>query len=517
MEYGAEWLEYINLSFEYVGDNDSADVKIGFEYGDCPYVSWLTVGTDCRNIPQDEASINFIGMTDENGDVFDDPEYEPYVKADILRSYGAMLGLGFEHRSPESDIVFINPSTTLNRNKLIGHFGVSIQQIIDEIITLYTTEQTKYTAYDGTSIMVLPLPGSILVSKSYAGEGNFELSATDKCFIAALYPKTFDIEWVCDAFGYAGGDLYTDASDNLYFFRSLDPDLPSETSLKLMKMDTQGVITELFTVPSQYLSLSNALAVDNSGIIYLVNANSGNMWQFDATGTLLKTFSNHLSSASYVYYGEAIGVLDNNQLVYVAGLSNISSYSSSLYTNIFAYRYDSGTDVSTSITGLPLNGLLPLNNYQEAAVSINNLVYLRYYWGDNNNLIKLDTDAGTYSLFTPAFAADDISNAATIENGEPYIMGLSASRDIADITFLRSGLYEVSPGCGGWRDFLLTYNPNCDSSCEVRNFGMLPASISKPDGTVINNIEYFYTASTRNGKITYVLGVPGLYKVTNHR
>jgi hypothetical protein len=38
-EYGAEWLEYANLSFEYVEDPTEADVKIGFDYDPYPYVS----------------------------------------------------------------------------------------------------------------------------------------------------------------------------------------------------------------------------------------------------------------------------------------------------------------------------------------------------------------------------------------------------------------------------------------------------------------------------------------------
>jgi hypothetical protein len=359
--------------------------------------------------------------------------------------------------------------------------------------------------------MVLPMPGYLFVNPRDGTDGNLELSATDKCFIAALYPKTFDIEWVCDAFGYAGGFLTTDVYDNLYFFRQ------DGTDRKLMKMNPQGLITELFTVPSQYLSLSIDLVVDDSGIIYLSDADAGNIWQFSSAGTLLKTFNRQLSVMSYISYGQAMGVLDNNQLIYVAGLSNTPSPVSSSYNAIWAYKYDSGTDASTSITELPFNMPLPLTYYYKAAVSINNFVYLRCGWGDDN-LIKLDTDAGTYSLLTPAYAADDISNAATIENGEPYIKGLSASRDIADISFLRTGYYEVSPGCGQRRDFLMTYNPNCDSSCEVRNFGMLPTSITKPDGTTITTIGYSFTASTRNGKITYVLSANnGLFKVTNHR
>lgn len=495
IEYGAEWLEYINLSFEYVGDTDSADVKIGFEYGDCPYVSWVTIGTDCKNIPQDEASINFVALTDENGDPLEGLDMS-YIRADILRSYGAMLGLGFEHRSPNSTVVFMDPSKTLNRNRLIGYFGVSILQIIDEILTFYTTEQTKYTAYDGTSIMMLPMPGYLFVDPRDGTAGNFELSATDKCFIAALYPKTFDIEWVCDAFSAAGGVLCTDVYDNLYFFQQ-------DGAMKLMKMDTQGVITELFTIPSQYLSLDIDLAVDNSGIIYLSNGNNGNMWQFSPAGTLLKTFDRQLSSTSYIAYRDAIGVLDNNQLVYVAGHSNTASS----YNDIWSYKYDSGTDVSTPITPLPLQ------NYHEVAVASNNLVYTL----GTNAITKLDANAGTYSIFTPAYADDDISNAAIWTGGSPSMLGLSASRDISDITFLRMGLYEVSPGCGQMRYFLFTYNPNCDSSCEVRNFGMLPLSITKPDGTVVTNLFYNFTASTRNGKITYVTNNDGLYKITNHR
>jgi hypothetical protein len=501
--YGAEWMEYANIHFKYLeyGSNENADVKIGFDYDPYPYVSWVTVGTDCKAIPQDEPSINLVYVVDWEGNVFTDPADDEIVRAEILRAYGAMLGLGFEHQSPDAPNILINANTTQNQNKLVNYFGAPILNIIDEILVTYTQAQTKYTAYDETSIMVLPVSRAIVTSPIYTTLGNFELSATDKCFIAALYPKIFQAELVCYALGGAGDVLYIDAYDNLYFFQDA-----VGTGKQLVKMTPNGVITNLFIVPSTYLNLKTKLAVDNAGYIYL--SNSVNMWQFDATGTLLHTFNRQLSSNLFASFGCAIGVLDNNDLFCVVGLSSISNPGSSGYSSIEGFLYNAGVPTSI-IENLPMAPPLPFNDYLGAAVSNNNLLYVRY--GGGNDLMQLNTNAGTHSVLTPDFSIDDILNLAIAPNGAPKIVGVSASRDIDDVTFFRRGVYEVSPGCGRFIHFLYTYNPNCDSSCEVRNLGALPAN------TLLPEIVFDFAATTRDGKITYVLAAYSLYKVTKHR
>jgi hypothetical protein len=409
-----------------------------------------------------------------------------------------MLGLGFEHRSPDAPDILIDAKTPHNQNKLVNYFGMPILQIIDEILLFYTQAQTKYTAYDPTSIMVLPMGRTIVRRPSDATLGNFDLSTTDKCFIAALYPKTFQIEWLCSAVAGTQGFLSIDADDNVYFFRS-------NAGLRLTKLTPGGVISELFTVPSECFHYDTRVAIDNSDRIYL--SNGRDMFQFDPPYTSSTQVTREQPSGALAYFNVPC-MLDNNELVYTAGLLIPGTTG---FNAIESFRYNSGTDVTSSIASFPLS-LSPFS-YLEATVSNNNLVYMQY--GTGNSMIKLDTDAGSFTWLTPAIEANDISNLSLDIDGAPFIKGLSASRDIDEVTFLRMGFYEISPGCGQHRYFLFAYNPNCDSSCEVRNFGMLPISMNI-DGVIGNNLEYSKVVTTRDGETTYILG-PGLLKITNHR
>lgn len=94
--YAAQWLEYANLKFEYVSAGDNADVKIGFDL-DTRFLAWSTIGMDCKAIPQNEPYLNFVWLEEDE---------DTFIKGEVLRSFGHVLGLGFEHRNPDSLIVF---------------------------------------------------------------------------------------------------------------------------------------------------------------------------------------------------------------------------------------------------------------------------------------------------------------------------------------------------------------------------------------------------------------------------
>lgn len=202
-QYAAEWLQYANLKFEYVGAGDNADVKVGFEWGDeFPYISWSTIGTDCQQVPQDEASLNFVGLEGEE-------DYD-FVRSEVLRGFGHILGLGFEHRNPNSPIVF-KYTTATEKNRLASYFGLSMDDILEHIIPLYEVDHTNYTEYDSESIMLLPIPGTFLTNPKFGTAQNLELSETDKTFIAGLYPKYYLKEtniWSAERGVAANGQLY---------------------------------------------------------------------------------------------------------------------------------------------------------------------------------------------------------------------------------------------------------------------------------------------------------------------
>lgn len=174
-QYAAEWLEYANLYFEYVGTEQDADVKIGFKL-DNRKLAWSTIGTDCKAIPQNEASLNLVLNGTENASV---------IKGEILRGFGHVLGLGFEHKNPYSPIEF-SDMATMYYQMFCNLSATDIQ----ELLPYYTTDQTNHTTYDPLSIMVLEIPSMIVSDPSYATTYNRELSEMDKNFIDSLYPTT---------------------------------------------------------------------------------------------------------------------------------------------------------------------------------------------------------------------------------------------------------------------------------------------------------------------------------------
>lgn len=170
-QYAAEWLTYANLTFMYVAPGEDADVKIGFDT-DERWLAWSAIGTDCQLIPQDEVSLNFVWLEDEGASG---------VKAEVLRGFGHVLGLGFEHKNPGSNVQF-------KSNELVAEEYNLSEADVQELITLYSTDQTNFTAYDKSSIMTISIPRTLVTKPIYATSRNTELSELDKEFIAGLYP-----------------------------------------------------------------------------------------------------------------------------------------------------------------------------------------------------------------------------------------------------------------------------------------------------------------------------------------
>lgn len=172
-EYAACWLEYANIYFEYVAAGDSADVKVSFDL-DNKYLSWATIGTDCRLVPQDESSLNFFNLGQET---------ETGKKAEILRGFGHVLGLGYEHQHPDCPMEFADELD------IADEYGLTLDEV-QELIQQYTSEQIKDTVYDPASIMTIAVPRLLLTrpTRIYATSRNIDLSEMDKAFIARIYP-----------------------------------------------------------------------------------------------------------------------------------------------------------------------------------------------------------------------------------------------------------------------------------------------------------------------------------------
>lgn len=170
-KYATQWLNHAYLTFQFVSPDSPADVKIGFDL-DSKYIAWSTIGTDCKEIPQNEPSLNFVWLEDED---------ENGKKAEILKGFGHVLGLVFEHQNPNSSAKIKSSAD------IAGEFNLSTE-IAEKIKQQYTTTQCNSTQYDKHSIMALEIPRSMLTNPREYTSRNEDLSPTDIALIKQLYP-----------------------------------------------------------------------------------------------------------------------------------------------------------------------------------------------------------------------------------------------------------------------------------------------------------------------------------------
>ena len=179
-----EWELYANITFNFVNDGD-APVRVGFDWNENRYVTWSYIGTDCKLLEdQSEATLSFCIL-----DAFIRLNEERFVRGDILRAFGQVLGLELESRN----INFI-PAWIPRPNRVQAYWEYEISDVMWEELKKYVFDPLDADlaicteSYDELSIMVWPFPKNILVNGGSNGE-NTELSDTDKEFIARLYPN----------------------------------------------------------------------------------------------------------------------------------------------------------------------------------------------------------------------------------------------------------------------------------------------------------------------------------------
>ncbi|SHF06996.1 zinc metalloprotease [Dysgonomonas macrotermitis] len=185
-EIAQEWQKLINLKFVYTTDILDADVKIGFKYnGD--RVNWSSLGTECWDYwGTDEPTMNIL-LNDENSAAELNTEDFSGV---VLRLFGHMLGLLYEHQGP-------NAALKLDETKTYAYFkpfGWTEDAIDSYILKLYNTKQANPSTpvYDENSIMNLFIPSHLAASSdNTTGTNRYitVLSDMDKEFIASIYPR----------------------------------------------------------------------------------------------------------------------------------------------------------------------------------------------------------------------------------------------------------------------------------------------------------------------------------------
>lgn len=172
LSIASEWSNYCSIQFQLANDMKEADLRISF---DEKTGSWSYIGTDAKNVPRNEATMNFGWL---NLDV-DPKEY----KRVVLHEFGHALGLIHEHQSPaikfEWNKEYIYHVFRIN-------YGWDKEKVNKNIINEFEATNIRNSEIDIHSIMAYAIP------KEYTIEQiefplNYELSEMDKEFISQIY------------------------------------------------------------------------------------------------------------------------------------------------------------------------------------------------------------------------------------------------------------------------------------------------------------------------------------------
>ncbi|HEY8824495.1 MAG TPA: pre-peptidase C-terminal domain-containing protein [Candidatus Limnocylindria bacterium] len=169
-----EWLPFVNLGFEF-GNDPSAEIRISFAQKGS---SWSWIGKDALRIDKATPTMNYGWLTPATSD----REYHRVV----LHEFGHAIGMGHEHESPTAT------SIPWDKEAVYAYYlrtnGWDRHQVDVQVLNLYSTSETNFTAFDPQSIMLYPIPDELTIG-SYAVGWNTQLSAMDKSYMRATYPK----------------------------------------------------------------------------------------------------------------------------------------------------------------------------------------------------------------------------------------------------------------------------------------------------------------------------------------
>ena len=158
-QFATEWTQYANLKLNFNNASD-AEIRIAFQDDG----AWSFIGTDCRDIPGDQPTMNF-GWLDQGV---------------VLHEFGHAIGLIHEHQNPLGGIKW-------NKKNVYDDLGGSPNfwdkaTVDHNMFATYDRRQINGTELDEKSIMLYAIPAR-WTQDGFHSEPNEELSETDETFI----------------------------------------------------------------------------------------------------------------------------------------------------------------------------------------------------------------------------------------------------------------------------------------------------------------------------------------------
>ena len=164
-----------NLAFQFVEQGD-AEIRVAFQEGDG---SWSYLGTQCRDIPTDESTMNYGWLTPDSTD--------DEVQNVVLHEFGHALGLIHEHQNPQGGIDWNEPAVIADLGGPPNNWDE--QTVRHNVLDHYRLEDVTATEVDPESIMMYPIPAS-WTNDGFSADINSDLSEKDKQLIREVYPQT---------------------------------------------------------------------------------------------------------------------------------------------------------------------------------------------------------------------------------------------------------------------------------------------------------------------------------------
>jgi hypothetical protein len=157
----------VNLNFEFVTDMNNSDIRISF---DLSTGSWSYLGTDCKYIQKNRATMNFGWFE------------IAVVLHEFGHAFGAMI---HEHQSPLGEPIKWNMPEVYKWAQSTQ--GWNVEQTNSQIIDKYDTNEINGSVFDPKSIMLYFYP-SYLTLDNKGTSLNARLSPEDTIYLNLKYP-----------------------------------------------------------------------------------------------------------------------------------------------------------------------------------------------------------------------------------------------------------------------------------------------------------------------------------------